>query len=81
MKAKAKAKVRLLGSGTILQQVRAAASILAEKYDVDASVFSATSFNELARDGLDVERYNMLNPTKERRKHLLLQCWKKKKAQ
>lgn len=62
---KAKGKVRLLGSGTILQEVRKAADILANDFDIEATVFSATSFNELARDGLDVERYNMLNPTKK----------------
>lgn len=62
---KAKGKVRLLGSGTILQEVRKAADILANDFDVESTVFSATSFNELARDGLDVERYNMLNPTKK----------------
>ena len=62
---KAKGKVRLLGSGTILQEVRKAADMLANDFDIEATVFSATSFNELARDGLDVERYNMLNPTKK----------------
>ncbi len=62
---KAKGEVQLLGSGTILQQVRAAGEILAEKYGITAKVYSATSFNELARDGLDVDRYNMLNPTKK----------------
>ncbi|MBU2882526.1 pyruvate dehydrogenase (acetyl-transferring), homodimeric type [Psychrosphaera sp. B3R10] len=59
---KAKANVRLLGSGTILLQVRKAAEILAEKYGVSAEVFSAPSFNELAREGQDVDRFNMLNP-------------------
>ncbi|RUO62502.1 pyruvate dehydrogenase (acetyl-transferring), homodimeric type [Pseudidiomarina insulisalsae] len=62
---KTKAEVQLLGSGTILQQVRAAAEILADKYGVTSTVYSATSFNELAREGLDVDRYNMLNPTKK----------------
>jgi len=59
---KAKANVRLLGSGTILLQVRKAAEILAEKYGVTAEVFSTPSFNELAREGQDVDRFNMLNP-------------------
>ena len=65
---KAVGHVRLLGSGTILQQVREAAAILESDYNVSSTVFSATSFNELARDGLDVERYNMLNPTKNAKK-------------
>ena len=62
VKAKGKPNVRLLGSGTILLQVRKAAEILAEKYGVSSDVYSVTSFNELARDGQDVDRFNMLNP-------------------
>lgn len=54
-----------MGSGTILQEVRRAAEILKKDFKVSATVYSATSFNELARDGLDTERYNMLNPTKK----------------
>ncbi|MCV2884925.1 pyruvate dehydrogenase (acetyl-transferring), homodimeric type [Aestuariibacter sp. AA17] len=60
--AKSKLKAKLLGSGTILLQVREAAAILQDKYNVASEVYSVTSFNELARDGLDVERHNMLNP-------------------
>ena len=67
----AKGHVRLLGSGTILQQVREAAAILESDYNISSTIFSATSFNELARDGLDVERYNMLNPTKNAKKAYL----------
>ncbi|CAB0151013.1 Pyruvate dehydrogenase E1 component [Pseudidiomarina piscicola] len=59
---KAKGEVQLLGSGTILQQARRAAEILAEQFNVTAKVYSTTSFNELARDGMDVDRENMLNP-------------------
>ncbi|AXR07470.1 pyruvate dehydrogenase (acetyl-transferring), homodimeric type [Salinimonas sediminis] len=55
-------KVKLLGSGTILEQVREAATKLAEDYGIEAEVYSVTSFNELTRDGLDVDRYNMLHP-------------------
>jgi pyruvate dehydrogenase E1 component len=62
VKAKGKKNVRLLGSGTILLQVRKAAEILAEKYGVSSEVYSATSFNELYREGQDVDRFNMLNP-------------------
>lgn len=65
---KSEGHVRLVGSGTILQEVRKAADILKEKYKVASTIYSATSFNELARDGLDVERYNMLNPTKKEKK-------------
>ncbi|GHF79666.1 pyruvate dehydrogenase (acetyl-transferring), homodimeric type [Thalassotalea marina] len=61
----AKANVQLMGSGTILLQVREAARILAEDYGVSSDVYSVTSFNELAREGQDVIRYNMLNPEAE----------------
>ncbi|MGL6350994.1 MAG: pyruvate dehydrogenase (acetyl-transferring), homodimeric type, partial [Aeromonas sp.] len=58
-----KAKVQLLGCGSILGHVRTAAQILAREYDIGSGVFSVTSFNELARDGQDVDRWNMLHPT------------------
>jgi len=55
-------KVQLLGCGTILREVQAAAQILADEYNVASDVWSVTSFNELRRDGLKVERNNLLNP-------------------
>jgi pyruvate dehydrogenase E1 component len=55
-------RVRLLGSGTILREVEAAADMLSDEYGVSAEVFSVTSYNELARDGQDVERWNLLHP-------------------
>ena len=61
----AKANVQLMGSGTILIQVREAAQILANDYGVSSDVYSVTSFNELAREGQDVIRQNMLNPEAE----------------
>ena len=61
-KKKNKIKVQLLGSGAILREVEAAAEMLDEEYDISADVWSVTSFNELARDGEDVERYNHLHP-------------------
>jgi pyruvate dehydrogenase E1 component len=57
-----KVRVNLLGSGTILREVLAAAAILEADFGVPADVFSATSFSELRREALDVERYNLLNP-------------------
>ncbi|EOD80471.1 Pyruvate dehydrogenase E1 component [Grimontia indica] len=57
-----KAKVQLMGSGTILNEVRAAADILSKDYGIASDVFSVTSFNELARDGQACDRQNMLNP-------------------
>ena len=55
-------RVQLLGSGTILLEVLAAADLLQQDFEVSADVWSVTSFNELRRDGLDVERWNMLHP-------------------
>lgn len=57
-----KGKVQLLGSGAILRHVREAAQILAKDYGVSSDVYSVTSFTELARDGQDCERWNMLHP-------------------
>ena len=54
--------VQLLGSGTILREVIAAAELLETDFDVSSDVWSVTSFTELRREGLAVERWNMLNP-------------------
>ncbi|MDP6376813.1 MAG: pyruvate dehydrogenase (acetyl-transferring), homodimeric type [Kiritimatiellia bacterium] len=54
--------VRLLGSGTILREVEAAAEMLESDYGVSAEVYSVTSFVELARNGADVARWNLLHP-------------------
>ncbi len=62
---KPKLKVQLMGSGTILREVEAAAEILKADYKVEADVWSATSINLLRRDGLDCERWNMLHPESE----------------
>ncbi|NNM01223.1 MAG: pyruvate dehydrogenase (acetyl-transferring), homodimeric type, partial [Gammaproteobacteria bacterium] len=56
------AQVQLLGSGTILREVMAAAELLREDFSIGANVWSATSFNELRRDGLDCQRWNLLHP-------------------
>ncbi|OHX12411.1 pyruvate dehydrogenase (acetyl-transferring), homodimeric type [Chromobacterium sphagni] len=63
----AKAKVQLMGSGTILREVLAAADLLKNDFGVAADVWSVTSFNELRRDGMDVARHNLLNPVGEQR--------------
>jgi pyruvate dehydrogenase E1 component len=57
-----KPKVQLLGSGTILREVIAAGELLEKDFGVAADVWSVTSFNELRRDGIDCERWNMLHP-------------------
>lgn len=60
---KGKGHVQLLGSGAIMRHVREAAQILANDYGVTSDVFSAPSFNELAREGNDAIRWNLLHPT------------------
>ena len=65
---KNKLRVQLLGSGTILREVIAAAELLRDDWKVDADVWSAPSFTLLARDGQDVERWNMLHPADTPRK-------------
>jgi pyruvate dehydrogenase E1 component len=64
---KGKLRVQLLGSGTILREVLAAADLLQEKFGIPADVWSVTSFSELRRDALDVRRWNSLHPESERR--------------
>jgi len=67
-------RVQLMGSGTILNEVIAAAELLKNDHGVVADVWSATSFNELTRDGQDVERWNRLHPEAEPRKSHVEQC-------
>jgi pyruvate dehydrogenase E1 component len=57
-----KVRATLLGSGTILREAQAAAQILENDYGVPADVFSVTSFSELRREALEIERWNMLHP-------------------
>ena len=71
---KATPTVQLLGSGAILREVQAAADLLAQDYGVEANVWSATSFNELRRDGLSAERWNRLHPTDTPRKSYVEHC-------
>jgi pyruvate dehydrogenase E1 component len=65
--AKAKATVQLLGSGSILNEAVKAQQILGEKYGVAADVWSVTSYNELRREALKAERWNMLHPAEPAR--------------
>jgi len=66
--------VQLLGSGAILREVIAAADILERDYSVSATVWSATSFTELQRDGIDAARSNRLNPEAEQRIPWIAEC-------
>ncbi|MYF31317.1 MAG: pyruvate dehydrogenase (acetyl-transferring), homodimeric type [Gammaproteobacteria bacterium] len=67
-------KVRLLGSGTILREVQKAARRLREEYGVSSEVYSVTSFTELARNGADVARWNLLHPAEEPRRSHVAEC-------
>jgi len=74
-KSKAKGdKVQLMGSGVILREVIAAADLLEKDWGIAADVWSAPSFTELRREGLDCERWNMLNPEKPQRISYVAQC-------
>ncbi|MGI8413630.1 MAG: pyruvate dehydrogenase (acetyl-transferring), homodimeric type [Solirubrobacteraceae bacterium] len=67
-------RVRLLGSGTILREVLAAAELLESDFGVGAEVWSVTSFTELRRDGIEAERWNMLHPLQAPRRAYVSEC-------
>jgi pyruvate dehydrogenase E1 component len=67
-------RVQLLGSGTILNEVRAAAELLESDFKVGADVWSVTSFSELRRDGIETERWNMLHPLEKPRQTFVGAC-------
>jgi pyruvate dehydrogenase E1 component len=68
------AKAQLFGSGPILNEAIKAQAILAEKYNIPTDVWSVTSYNELRRDCLDVERYNRLHPAAKERKPYIVEA-------
>lgn len=76
-----KLKVNLMGSGTIFREVIKAAGLLANDLGVHVSVFAAPSFNKLRRDGMDVSRYNMLNPGKMQKKPFICNTLEKTGAE
>jgi pyruvate dehydrogenase E1 component len=67
-------KVQLLGSGTILREVTAAADLLEQDFGVAADIWSCPSFTELRRDGMAAERWNLLHPMQVPRKSYVEQC-------
>ena len=73
-KAENQHQVQLLGSGAILREVEAAAEMLDREHNVSSTIWSVTSFNELARDGQSVERYNRLHPTEAPRQSYVEMC-------
>jgi len=66
--------VRLIGSGTILNEVIAAADILFEQFNISSDIFSVTSFTELAKQARSVERENRLNPSETPKKSYVQEC-------
>jgi pyruvate dehydrogenase E1 component len=69
-------RVQLLGSGTILREVIAAAEILDQDFGISSDIWSVTSFNELRREALDVTRWNMLHPSEPARLSYVAHCLK-----
>ena len=67
-------RVQLLGSGTILREAIAAADLLRNDFGVAADVWSVPSFTELRRDGIEVERWNMLHPLEPQRRSYVETC-------
>jgi len=65
---KSKMKAHLLGSGSILNETLKAQKILEDKYNVSADVWSVTSYKNLHYDALDCERWNRMNPGKDKKK-------------
>jgi len=78
--ARSKLKVQLMGSGTILREVIAAADLLKTDWGVESDIFSATSFNELTREANGCERWNRLHPTKKARTPFIAQTLKGRKG-
>jgi len=70
-------KVQLLGSGTILREVIAGAELLKKDFGIAADLWSVTSFNQLRRDGLDAQRWNLLHPEANPRKTYIETCLEK----
>ena len=71
---KGKLKVQLMGCGTILREVMAAADLLEKDFGVSADIWSVTSFNELRRDGMETARWNLLHPEADPKRSFLEQC-------
>ena len=77
-KNKGKIKIQLMGSGTILREAIAAAKILSEEYGIDSDIWSVTSFNELRKEGMEIERRNLLNPNNKKEKNYIEKCLEKR---
>jgi len=77
---KSKLKANLFGSGTILNEAIKAGEILEKKFNIAADIWSVTSYKELRNDGLNIERYNLLNPDKPKKIPYVTQKLKNEKG-
>ena len=77
---KGKTKIQLLGSGAILREMIFAAEILSKEYKIDSDVWSVTSFNELRKNGMEIERRNLLNPAEKPEKSYVESCLEKREG-
>ena len=73
-RSRAKHRVQLLASGAILNQALSAQKLLSERFNIASDVWSATSFKELHRDGMETDRWNMLHPGEKPRVPYIRQC-------
>jgi len=73
-------RIQLLGSGTILREVIAAADILIEEYGIISDIWSVTSFNELRREALEASRWNMLHPLEQPKQSYVRSCLEKREG-
>jgi pyruvate dehydrogenase E1 component len=73
-------RVQLMSSGAILNEAREAAQLLKDDFDVASDVWSVTSFNEMARDGMHIERWNRLHPDDTAKKPYITQCLEKQQG-
>lgn len=75
-----KLHAQLMGSGAILNEVRAGAQLLADDFNISSDVWSVTSFNELARNGQHIRRWNMLHPEEKEKESFVTSCLKDRKG-
>ncbi len=74
-KAQGNSQIQLLGSGTIMREVIAAAELLHQDFDISADIWSVTSYSELRREGLSIDRWNRLHPGKKPKISYVEQCF------
>jgi len=69
-----KTTIQLLGSGTILREMIEAAEILQNDFKIDSNVWSVTSYSELRKNAIEIERYNLLHPDEKPKKNFVEEC-------